>query len=87
MRELNHQNVWVCYEGKLSGISPSVLTLPPRDVIDQTKKQTTAQKKAPDASGADETNLWRDFRAVLMSRAYRDVACDTAGGVASETAA
>lgn len=87
MKELNHQNVWVYYEGKLRGISPPVLTLPPPDVIDQTKKQTTAQKKAPDASGADEMNLWKEFRAVLKSRAYSDVACDTAGGVTSETSA
>lgn len=83
MKELNHQNVWVCYEGNLSGIRPSVVTLPPRDVIDQTKKQTTAQEKAPDASGADETNLWKDFRAGLMRRAYSYVACDTARGVAT----
>lgn len=42
---LDYQNVWVCYEGTLSGISSSVLTLPCRDVIDQTRSRQQCRIK------------------------------------------
>lgn len=82
---LDYQNVWVCYEGTLSGISSSVLTLPLPWCYWSDQKQTTVQNKAPNASGAEKTNPSKGCGAILMSGAYSYVACDIAGGSASES--